>query len=57
MAGPIFFFFKPSHSEIILWDETKLQKAKNVAPAEFLAQKISTKTRDLQHFQIRDKTA
>ena len=35
----------------------ELQKHKKLAPTNFLTQKISTKTRDLQHFQIRDKIA
>ena len=35
----------------------ELQKRKKLAPTNFLTQKISTKTRDLRHFQIRDKIA
>ena len=37
--------------------QTELQKRKKLAPTNFLTQKISTKTRDLRHFQIRDKIA
>ena len=36
---------------------SELQKRKKLAPTNFLTQKISTKTRDLRHFQIRDKIA
>ena len=35
----------------------ELQKRKKLAPTNFLTQKISTKTRDLRHFEIRDKIA
>ena len=37
--------------------EPELQKRKKLAPTNFLTQKFSTKTRDLRHFQIRDKIA
>ena len=37
--------------------EAELQKRKKLAPTNFLTQKISTKIRDLQHFEIRDKIA
>ena len=35
----------------------ELQKRKKLAPSNFLTQNISSKTRDLRHFQIRDKIA
>ena len=35
----------------------ELQKRKKLAPTNFLTPKISTKTRDLRNFQIRDKIA
>ena len=35
----------------------EFQKRKKLAPANFLTQKINTKTRDLCHFQICDKIA
>ena len=42
-------------SPVSLHPASQLQKAKNIAPAAFLAKSISTKTRDSRHFQIRDK--
>ena len=40
-----------------LVQKPELQKRKKLAPTNFLTQKNSTKTRDLRHFQIRDKIA
>ena len=45
--------FPPKNSH----QNAELQKRKKLAPTIFFTQKISTKTRDLRHFQIRDKIA